>query len=291
LLKESGKDLPFILVSGTIGEDIAVEAMRRGAHDYIMKDNLARLAPAVRRELSDAQLRRESKQVEKELGEYQKKLKRLTSRLSLAEEEERRRIAVGLHDRVGQTLAVSQLKLAELRGSSKTQSEKDSIDEVRDLIQEVIHDTRSLVFEISPPFLYDLGIEAALEWLTERFTMQHGIVCGFRDDNIPKPVGEDESIILFQAVRELLFNVSKHASAKKVEVCIRKNDDDLVLTVEDDGKGFEVSQTDLFMGKEPGFGLFDINEKVNSLGGNFIIESKPGVLTRVVLSVPLKKEL
>jgi signal transduction histidine kinase len=117
----------------------------------------------------------------------QQRLRSLASELILAEERERRRIAMALHDRVAQTLALSKLKLEAVQESVSSTDLAKPLDEIYRLIEQAIQDTRSLTFEVSPPILYQLGLEAAVEWLTERVQDRHGILSNFEDDGQPKP--------------------------------------------------------------------------------------------------------
>jgi len=218
--------------------------------------------------------------------EYQEELRYLASQVSLSEERERRRIAVSLHDRVGHILAIAKFKLEDLRESVPA----DALDEIIQLIDQTIKDTRSLTFELSPPVLHELGFEAALEWLTKQAREQHPITTEFIDDGLSKPLGEDMRVVLFQAVRELLVNVTKHAHAKTVKVNARRSGDTIQIHVEDDGVGFDPFEVASHRGKEGGFGLFNINERLGYLNGRMEISSMPGSGTRVTLTAPLKSE-
>jgi PAS domain S-box-containing protein len=223
------------------------------------------------------------KSSEEQLLAYQEQLQSLASELSLSEERERRRIATNLHDRIGQSLAFARLKLASLSGQG-------GIKEVRELIEQAIIDTRSLTFELSPPVLYELGLVPALEWLARKIQQDHGIQTKFHDDGQPKPMEDNFRVVLFQAVRELLVNVVKHARATHARVLLRREADALRIIVEDDGVGFEVSNLAAKADANRTFGLFNIRERVEYLGGRVKIRSEPGSGTRVTLMAPLKVE-
>jgi len=283
LLKEKGRDLPFIIVSGTVGEDVAVESMRAGAHDYLMKGNLTRLGPAIQRELREARVRRERRQAEAELKSYQKQLRSLSSRMSLIEEHERRQIATALHDQVGQTLAVLKMKLAALRAQADGTGLAETLDTARELCEQAIGFTRTLTFELSPPVLYQLGLVAAVEWLVEKHSDLHGITVEFSNDDQPKPLSEDIRVFLFQATRELLVNTAKHSAAKHARVFMQRNGLNINIVVEDDGVGFGPKQIE----NTDGFGLFNIRERLNSVGGGLLIESGEGRGSRVTVVAPL----
>ena len=229
----------------------------------------------------------ERKQAEKQLLAYQNQLKSLASKLTFAEQRERQHIAAGLHDGIGQTLAAIRLKLATLRQSVPSRELKKSLDGVYDLLGRAIREARSLTFQLNPPLL-DLGLEEAVESLCEQIQEEHDFLVKFEDDRQSKPLSDDARIILFQAVRELLVNVAKHARADRVKVSIRGGGDTIRLTVEDDGLGFDPSAVYTAAGGTGGFGLFNVREQLDHLGGHYVIESKPGEGTRVIMVAPLE---
>jgi signal transduction histidine kinase len=206
--------------------------------------------------------------------------------LSLTEERERRRLATDLHDHVGQILALAQIKLGAIRESAASTHLVEPMDEVRRLIEQTIQYTRSLTFELSPPILYDLGFEAAVEWLAELIQEQQGIAVKVQVDRSAKPLNDEIRVILFQTVRELLAHVVKHASAKNIRVFIAREDATLQVKIEDDGLGMGIS-TNAANGP-CGFGFFSIGERLKYLGGHLDVVSEPGWGTRVTLQVPLK---
>lgn len=232
----------------------------------------------------------EQKKAEEKIQSYQKQLRSLASDLSLAEEQERRRIANMLHDNIGQVLAVSKIKLGALLKDAEANQSTDILTEIREYIEQAIRYTRSLTFELSPPILYDLGLESALEWLTEQIHEQHGINCGFENDNQFKPVNDEIRIFLFTAVRELLANVTKHARAEKVKVTVRKAENNISIHVADNGAGFNAAKMHFYLDENKGFGLFSIRERLHHLGGQMEIRSQKNRGTRVILHAPLKHE-
>lgn len=287
IFKEKGIDLPFIVVSGKIGEDIAVSAMKAGAHDYIMKANLKRLGPAIERELRDAQVRQERRKAEERLAAYQEDLRSLASELSLAEERERHRIAVELHDRTSQILAFCVLRMeAALR--AKSGNPLDVLTEIHGHLKELATETRSLTFELSPPVLYDLGLEVALKELGEKMLTKYAIEFVYYDDEEPKLLDKDVRVLLFQSVRELLVNIIKHAKAKNVIISTNRENDEVRITVEDDGVGFDPA---ICSGakRAGGFGLFSIRERLNYIGGYLQAEPGDEKGSRIILAAPMKK--
>jgi PAS domain S-box-containing protein len=225
---------------------------------------------------------------ERKVRGYQKQLRSVASELLFAEERERRRIANELHDLVCQNLAISGLKLGSLREKISDTEFKESLYEIQNYIEQTIDYTRSLVFELSPPTLYELGLEAALEWLTEQVQQRHGITVTFLDDGNLKPINHETRVTLFNAVRELMINIVKHAKARNAKILVHKKGNSVQVTVEDDGVGFNVAQTNLRTSSgKGGFGLFSIRERLNYLGGRMMVKSEPGRGTECTLIAPL----
>ena len=227
----------------------------------------------------------ERKQLEGELLKYQKQLQSLSSELFFAEERERRRIATELHDRLGQNLALCKMKLGVLRKTGLPAAHVAVFRDIDRLVGQTIQDTRSFIFEISPPILYELGFEAAVEWLAEQALKQYGFLCELENDQQPKPMEEDIGVVLFQAVREFFLNIRKHAQAKHAKVTLGKEGEHIRICVEDDGVGFDPSDIGC---SSSGIGLFSIRERLSLFGGTLEIQTNPGQGTRVIVTAPLK---
>jgi PAS domain S-box-containing protein len=228
------------------------------------------------------------KQAENQLMDYQKELRSLASQLSLAEERERRRLATYVHDHIGQNIAVCSMKLSALLEELPSTRTKKVIDEVDTLLKHMITETRALTFELSSPLLYELGLEAAIEQLTEQLQEQHGIQFSFKNDRHHKPLDDDIRILVFQAVRELLINAVKHSQASLIKVSLKRVNNRLCTYVEDNGTGFDTSQFSNNRKRFKGFGLFSIRERLNLVGGNIEIKPMTETGTQIILTVPLK---
>ncbi len=227
---------------------------------------------------------------EEDLSADRERLRSLASELSLAEERERRRIAVGLHDNVTQDLIATAALLAQCPERMTEPRCAKCRDGVQELLAKAIRDVRTLTFELGSPILYELGLEAALEELVEEFQEKHGIRSEFEDDGKAKPLGPDLGALVFRAVRELLVNVVKHAKADKSAVSVKRDDEGLKVVVEDDGIGFDTAEAVHAAAEHGGFGLFGIRERLEYLGGGMRLESEPGRGARITLVVPLKDE-
>ncbi len=132
-----------------------------------------------------------------------------------------------------------------------------------------------------------MGLEAALDWLSEQFQREHRLAVTFETDRQPKPLSQELGILLFQAVNELLVNIVKHARATRVKVSVAQKDGYLRVQVADDGVGFEVHQIQNRWQKFSGFGLFSIRARLEPFGGQLEVKSAPGAGTVVTLSAPL----
>jgi len=200
-------------------------------------------------------------------------------------------IAAGLHDDIAQKLAMAKLGLQSLRASVSDPAVSGSLDEQCQLMSQVVEDARSLTFELSNPILYQIGLDAAVEWyLTERIRRQFGIACKFTSEGVRSNPGEDIKVVLFQAVRELLANVVKHARASTIDVRIANTQDALKIVVEDDGVGFDPARIGPYPKQHSGFGLFNIKERLEYLGGNLKIESGARKGVRITMTVPVGTE-
>ena len=160
------------------------------------------------------------------------------------------------------------------------------LEEILQHITQCIKNTRSLTFNLCPTILYDLGFEAAVESLLKKAEKEHGLKCELEKDNWSEPEEKDTEIILYRAVQELLHNVIKYSQCDCVKVSMKGNRYNTFVTVEDNGIGFDVSKLNDNAGEMCGFGLFNIRERLNSLGGEVNIESRHGKGTRVTLEVP-----
>jgi PAS domain S-box-containing protein len=229
----------------------------------------------------------EWKHAEAMLREYQKQLRTLASQMSLAEERERRRIAIELHDRTVQNLGLSQIKLGALRNALLGTPHVEDARAIQGLIDQIICEARSLVFELSPPILYELGFAPAIEWLAERWQEHNGVSCKLEGDCDSRLLDKNVQVMLFQAVRELLSNVGKHAHASEASIRLCEQGDVLVICVEDDGAGFNAPVVTPGAVEQGGFGLFSIRERLSMLGGRLEVDSTLGRGTRVMLTVPL----
>ncbi len=217
--------------------------------------------------------------------EHEQRLQALASELTLAEERERRRIAADLHDRISQTLSLVQIRLGALRDEMPEDMHRAEMDRLTQMVQRTVGETRTLMFDLSPPVLYDFGFEAAVEWLVERYRGRELPLLELASDGKDKPLTQARSVLMFRATREVLINVIKHAAAKRVAVNVSRDGDRLRVVVSDDGVGIDVNRAARAQDASAGFGLFSIREQLLRQGGMMRIESSPGAGTSVILEI------
>ncbi|MEN6386844.1 MAG: ATP-binding protein, partial [Phycisphaerales bacterium] len=227
----------------------------------------------------------EQKKAENQIILSRQKLRTLAAKMEMIEEQERRRIASDLHDSVGQILAFATRELKYMR-KNMPKKYGDSLLEIADQLDKAVVQTRTLSFDLSPSILYDIGFEIAVEDMLEKFSNENNIKYQFENDEKPKPLTIPLKILLYRSIRELLMNIAKHAKAKNVKVSLLRNDTQIEVIVEDDGKGFDVSEVEGGE-KTKGFGLFNIRERIEHHGGKFKIESAKNKGSKIALVVPL----
>ena len=158
------------------------------------------------------------------------------------------------------------------------------------MIDQSIQQTRSLMTDLSPPVLYELGLTAAIQWLCEQVQAQHGLQILVMNDFEVQGIEEQIQLLLFRATKELLMNIVKHAGAKQAHVAIQDVGNKIRITVKDDGVGFDVSGIGQMAKRSGGFGLLSIHERLKYLGGLFEIEAKTGCGTRISLVAPRSRK-
>jgi signal transduction histidine kinase/ActR/RegA family two-component response regulator len=216
-------------------------------------------------------------------------LQRFALALSEAEDAERRRVARLLHDGLQQLLAAARvtLKLAQNERKNRT-AQSDALDKVDGILQQAIQSSRKLSHELSPPALTLAGLGPTLEQLAESMNATHDMDVSVLWDADTTDLDENLAAFLYSAVRELLFNVHKHAGIQTAQVILTAEDGHVSLTVSDTGRGFNPDDLKNAPGEYLGLGLFAIRERIELLGGTFALRSSPGKGTSVTLSVPRK---
>ena len=225
----------------------------------------------------------ERRRMEKQMHDYQRRLRSLTRELSQSAERERARIAAGIHDGVLQLVVAGQLKLKELQG--KIETEDPLVAHLRVLFDQMANDLRTMTFDLSPPVLRKLGLVPGLEWLGSQIEGRYGLAVNLATEGKCEILDTDLRALAFRCIRELLLNVATHAGTDRAKVSLRREETHLQVTVIDEGRGFVGGQLGSFDG-EPHFGLFSIRERLTLAGGRLDIESAPGKGTRCLLEIP-----
>jgi signal transduction histidine kinase len=217
------------------------------------------------------------------LTEDRERVRRLAAQVISAQDEERARVARELHDSTAQMLAALMLQLGVAAKESTSPALDERIAMLREMAAEALEEVRNLSHTIHPRVLDDLGLAAALSWLTRQTREQESLDAeAFADDGAPIP--RLEATVLYRVAQESLRNAVRHAHAHRVEVWLRRTPTTATLEVVDDGRGFDVRRAEQ---RRPGMGLFSMRERVGLANGTLSVESAPGRGTRVVATVPL----
>ena len=250
------------------------------------------LGEIIKRKRTEEALADLTKHLEERINERTQQLRALATELNLAEQQERKRLAVELHDHLQHLLVLGKLKIGQ--GKRSVQSNPaiaDVMRQVDDVLSDALRYTRTLVAELSPAVLRDHGFPAALKWLGEYMQKLSMRVTVNVPEQLDLVLPEDQAVLLFQSVRELLINASKYAGTGEASVELEYRDDQLRIHVRDQGAGFDVASA--AVAEAPAgagsskFGLFSIRERMTALGGSFDIQSSPGGGTLAILTLPL----
>jgi PAS domain S-box-containing protein len=236
---------------------------------------------------SNIRLQQRVKEGTAELAQRAAQLRALAGELTLSEQRERRRMAQVLHDHLQQLLAGAKFRTAIL-GRRADPKVKQSALEIEDLLETALDTSRALTVELSPPILHDGSLADGLEWLVRWMADRHGLVVVVSTTPGVPPLAEDVKVLLFESVRELLFNAVKHASVRSATVNLRPlPGGDLQIAVTDCGRGFDPTMLTRPGDPGAGFGLRSMGERLELIGGKVEIYSAPGRGTRVTLTVKL----
>ncbi|CAG1016387.1 sensor histidine kinase [Geobacter sp.] len=301
----------FIVVAATAGlwsrerqRKSAEEALRK-AHEQLLsqaeeltghREHLAKLVEKRTAELTTAnELLRveitERRQTEETLKETEQQIRLLSSRLITAQEMERKRISMELHDELGQALSVTKLRIRAIeKGLSEGQPEiREECEALLGYMDHVIEDVRRLSLALSPTILEDLGLTSALRWLVSSFAIIPATILTADIAEIDHLFPRSHWITIYRVIQEALTNIGKHAEAEHVSVVVRRHDDTVIFSVEDNGKGFDLKQASVKNAPEKGLGLATMTERVRMMDGVFDLWSQTGKGTRITFSIPVGK--
>ena len=281
LLMASGHDIPFVLVSGEIGEDTAVEAMRNGASDYLLKNNLARLVPALLHAVEASQTRRARERADLELGASKQRLRELAQHLQTSIEMERAAIAREIHDDVGGSLTALKFDLAWMARHSSSEDVLARLVSAQETVTLAIESSQRIMHNLRPAIL-EQGLLAALQWMTARFERRTGISCQLRGPAEVPPLPTGVPLVAYRTAQEALTNITKHAQASRVEIDLSMAGGVLSLEISDNGRGLSADD----LAKARSFGIRGLHERAGTVGG-WVDLSSGAAGTTLILSIPL----
>ncbi len=285
IAKKRVPNTPFIFVTGTMGEEVAIETLKNGATDYVLKTRLGRLGPAVQRALRESADRRERQRAEDKLRRSLDQLRALTTYLQYVREEERTRIAREVHDELGQALTGLKLDMSWLASKMGKNAKpvQAKVKTMVDHIDETIQTVRRIATELRPGILDSLGLVAAMEWQANEFQSRTGIPCVVTTTIADTIWDQDITTVFFRIYQETLTNIIRHAKATRVDVRIDEEEGHLVMSVHDNGRGISEDE----MASTRSLGLVGMRERAMLIGGELTLHGAPGKGTTVTLRVPL----
>lgn len=286
LLRERDRSTPFLLVSGEIGEETAVAAMRDGASDYLLKNRLARLAPALEHAIAAAREHAARLAADRELQASRQRLAELARHLQTGVEAERAAISREIHDDVGGSLTALKFDIDWIRRHSSDEAVRVRATSALETVTHAIGASQRIMHNLRPAIL-EQGLVAALQWLASRFEKRTGIECMFRtgDHRIGAPgreLPEGVPLVAYRTAQEALTNISKHAQATRVTIDLSTSGEVLSLEISDNGRG--LARGDL--AKSGSFGIRGLHERASTVGG-WMDLSSGAQGTTLILSVPL----
>jgi signal transduction histidine kinase len=279
--KSIDADIPVIVLSGEMSEDLAVATLHAGADDFVLKTRMFRIASALQHSLQAANSRREARTAVAALAESEARLRELTQHLERAKEDERRSIAQEIHDDIGGALTALKFELVRFARALPGDSARPQLDAISQLLESAVVASHRIQHSLRPAVL-DAGLVAALEWLARGFTERSGIKVDFHANREEFEIAPDRAAALYRVAQEALTNIRKYASAKHVHVQLFALDDEVVLEVADDGQGFETASLQV----TPGFGVRGMIERARGLAGWAEVSSSQGRGTTVMFSIP-----
>lgn len=286
-LKQSDatRDIPVIFMTALTATDDKIEGFRVGAVDYVTKPiNAEEVVTRVETHLKLDALRQrqaaQNRQLREEIAASEREMR---SKREEAREDERKHIARELHDELGQHLSAIRLELSfvRMRWGPDNPELREKVQSVQESIDGVIYLVRDLVARLRPVVL-DMGIASALEWLICEFQTSSGVKCELQIDEQVGDLNPWQTNTVFRLVQESLTNVGRHASARSVQVSLQRQSAAYVLTVRDDGLGFDPTKIGI-----KSLGLQGMRERAQMLDGQLDLRTRPGGGTTLVVTFPI----
>ena len=282
--KSVDSDIPVIVLSGEMSEELAVATLHAGADDFVLKTRMFRIAAALQHSLRAAEARREARGAAAALAESEARLHALTQHLERAKEDERRAIAQEIHDDIGGALTALKFEVVRLSRELEARDGERSqrLAAIQELLESAVIASHRIQHALRPAVL-DAGLVAALEWLTRGFAERSGLAVDFQSNHEDFEIEPDRAAALYRVAQEALTNVRKHSlGATRVQMQLFAMEDEVTLEVTDDGPGFETGSLEV----TAGFGVRGMMERARGLGGWAEVSSSPGRGTTVMFSIP-----
>ncbi|WP_066269039.1 hybrid sensor histidine kinase/response regulator [Hydrogenophaga palleronii] len=282
MVREMRLEIPFVILSGAIGEAAAVDAMHRGVSDYLLKDSMHKLSHVIARAIEISETRRAKAAADAELAESRRRLAELAEHLQTSIEQERADIAREIHDDIGGSLAAVKLDLAWVARRASDPEMQRHLGSAMEMLQHALGASQRIMMNLRPPIL-DQGLVAAVVWLAAGFERRTGLRVTVRRSSEQLDVPRDLQLVAYRTAQEALTNVHKHAQASAVDIDLSDREGVLTLEVNDNGRGLDAQA----LRKAKSFGLLGLRERAAKVDGWLDISSSPRG-TSVILSVPLQ---
>lgn len=277
---------PFILFSGAIGEAAAVEAIKLGMSDYLLKDDVAKLPHVIDRALAMQAARQAKEQATTELAASEQRLAQFAEHLQITIEEERAAIAREIHDDIGGSLAAIKFDLAWLGRRPNDPQTLAHIEAASTMLQHALGASQRIMMSLRPAIL-DQGLEAAVDWLAREFEQRTGTPTTLHCNHRRTDISKNLQLTAYRTAQEALTNITKYAECTQVRIDLSDSENLLTLEISDNGKG--ISPAD--RSKLKAFGLKGLQERARTVGGWLDISSRPKKGTSITLSIPLNSQL
>jgi signal transduction histidine kinase len=288
MLKEKNIIVPFILVTGVLSEELALECLKEGIDDFILKSSFKRLPAAIVSAIRKKEVEEQKNLFAIELKKSHEELRLLVNRHQISIEEERMNIARDLHDELGQVLTALKIDIAMLRKRLTTgkkvdeQVINDEFTSISKTVDKIASSAKQISAGLRPEALDDLGIFEAIQWQALEFEKRNKILCQLYLPNELPELTKELSIALFRIVQEGLTNVARHAFADKVQLYLDFRDNVLFLEILDNGKGIEEEK----IRSSKSLGIIGLRERVQLLQGQFFIGKAKEGGTKVSIMIP-----
>ena len=282
VLQEQVRQPPFLLLSGAIGESAAVAAIKMGISDYLAKEDVSKLAPAIRRALAVHEVQRSKQAADEALVVSQRRLADFSEHLQTTIEQERASIAREIHDDIGGALTAVRFDLAWVERHTADAAAQSHLQSARAMLGQALEASQRIMKNLRPAIL-DQGLAAAVEWLATSFTQRTGVRVLLRNTSTGREIPKAIELVAYRSAQEALTNITKHSQCDLVEIELCDARDVLTLEVRDNGAGISPDS----LHKPKAFGLRGLQERAKTVAGWLDISSYDKRGTSIILSVPL----